>query len=340
MKLKPEQLGSHLKQPLQPVYLLTGDEPLLVQEAGDQLRAAARQQEFSERQVFHAESGFSWDSLLESSQSLSLFSERRLIELHIPNGKPGAKGGETLNRLLSPPPDDTLLLIYCPRLDASTQRSAWFKSIDKAGVVLQFWPVEASRLPGWIQQRCRSLGLSITQEAAQLLADRVEGNLLAAVQEIEKLKLLSPDNDLSEQLVGGGVADSARYDSFTLIDAALAADGKRCLKVLQGLRGEGVEPIQLLGSLSWEVRKLIELKQHPGPLNDAAYKKQRIFGKRQAMMGRALQRLHPSQLDRMLQLCAAADQSIKGMRNDNPWQLLAELTLQLCGRSGPAGLID
>ncbi|RDE24106.1 DNA polymerase III subunit delta [Motiliproteus coralliicola] len=340
MKLKPEQLGSHLKQPLQPVYLLTGDEPLLVQEAGDQLRAAARQQGFSEREVFHAEPGFSWDSLLESSQSLSLFAERRLIELHIPNGKPGTKGAETLNRLLAPAPEDTLILIYCPRLDASAQRSSWFKAIDKAGAILQFWPVEANRLPGWIQQRCRGLGLSIDPDAAQLLADRVEGNLLAAVQEIEKLKLLSPDNSLSEQLVGGGVANNARYDTFALVDAALAGNSSRCLRVLQGLRGEGVEPIQILGSLSWEVRKLSELKQHPGPLNDALFKKQRIFGKRQALVGQALKRLQPLQLNRMLQLCAAIDQSIKGMCNQDPWQQLAELSLQLCGQPCLADLID
>ena len=333
MKLKPEQLSSHLKQPLLPAYLLTGDEPLLVQEAGDALRANARQQGFSEREVFHAEPGFNWESLLESSQSLSLFAERRLLELHIPNGKPGAKGGEILKHLLSSPDSDTLLLIHCPRLDAAAQRSTWFKAIDQAGAIVQFWPVETNRLPGWIQQRCRAQGLNIDGDCAQLLADRVEGNLLAAVQEIEKLKLLSGDTHLSEQQILGGVADSARYDTFGLIDAVLEGKAPRALKILHGLKAEGVDAIVILGSLTWEVRKLLELGRHSGPIPDAVYKKHRIWGKRKGSITQALRRLSPSRLETMLRLCGAIDQSIKGMRNDDPWQLLSDLVTGLSGQA-------
>ncbi|MEH6473796.1 MAG: DNA polymerase III subunit delta [Halopseudomonas sp.] len=337
MKIKPEQLNTQLKQPLLPVYLLTGDEPLLIQEAGDQLRSSARQAGFSEREVFHADAGFSWESLLESSQSLSLFSDKQLIELHISNGKPG-KGSDTLTQVLAAPSPDNLLIIYCPKLDASAQRSAWFKAIDKAGAVIQFWPVEPQRLSSWIQQRCRTAGLTIDAGAAQLLADRVEGNLLAAAQEIEKLNLLNDGAPLSEELIIGGVADSARYDVFGLIDAALEAKSARCLKILQGLRAEGTDAIVVLGSLTWEVRKLLELSQQSGPISEAQYKKHRIWGKRKTLVSQALQRLKPSQLEQMLQQCAAIDQAIKGMRRDDPWQLLSAITLQLSGKPQVAQL--
>ncbi|MFT5721519.1 MAG: DNA polymerase-3 subunit delta [Motiliproteus sp.] len=334
MKLKPEQLGNHLKQPLQPVYLLSGDEPLLVQEAGDKFRAAARDQGFSEREVFHADAGFSWEALLQSSQSLSLFSDKQLIELHIPNGKPGTKGAEMLSLMLASPSPDNLIVIYCPKLDAAAQRSAWFKSIDKAGVIIQFWPVETPRLPHWIEQRCQNAGLSIGADAAQLLADRVEGNLLAAAQEIEKLKLLDDGKPISIEQIIGGVSDNSRYNLFALIDAALEAKPSRGLKILQGLRAEGTDAIMLLGSLTWELRKLLELSQNPGSISEMQYKKHRIWGNRKTLVNQALRRLRTPQLSRMLQQCAAIDQAIKGMRPDDPWLLLSVLILELSGKKG------
>lgn len=332
MKLKPEQLSSHLKQPLLPVYLLTGDEPLLIQESGDQLRLSARENGFSDREVFHADAGFSWESLLQSSQSLSLFSDKQLIELHIPNGKPGAKGSTILTQLLQAPSPDNLLIIYCPKLDASAQRSAWFKAIDKAGAVLQYWPVEPQRLPGWISQRCRAAGLTIDPDAAQQLADRVEGNLLAAAQEIEKLKLLSSDGNLNQEAISGSVADNARYDVYALLDAALEAKPARCLKILQGLRSEGTDAIAILGSLTWELRKLLELSQQPGAISESQYKKHRIWGKRKTLVSQSLRRLRSNQLETMLQQCATTDKAVKGMCNDDPWLLLSTTYLQLAGR--------
>ncbi len=335
MKLKPEQLSNHLKQPLLPVYLLTGAEPLLIQEAGDLLRQTARQSGFNDRSVFHADAGFSWESLLQSSQSMSLFSDKQLLELHIPTGKPGSKGGPILTQLLESPSPDNLILIYCPKLDASAQRSSWFKAVDKAGAVLQYWPVEPQQLPGWIQQRCRTIGLSIDSDAAQQLADRVEGNLLAASQELEKLKLLSDSGSIDEALIAGGVADNARYDVYALIDAALEARPSRCLKILQGLRGEGIDAIVVLGSLTWELRKLLELNQQPGVISEAQYKKHRIWGKRKTLVSQSLRRLPPGTLQQMLQQCAVVDQSIKGMRRNDPWLLLNDISLRLAGRPNP-----
>ncbi|MFT6915675.1 MAG: DNA polymerase-3 subunit delta [Motiliproteus sp.] len=332
MKLKSEQLGNHLKQPLQPVYLLSGDEPLLVLEAGDKFRVAARQQGFSEREVFYADAGFSWEALLQSSQSLSLFSDKQLIELHIPNGKPGTKGADILGKILACPSPDNVIVIYCPKLDAAAQRSGWFKSIDNVGVIIQFWPVETPRLPHWIEQRCQSAGLSIDTAAAQLLADRVEGNLLAAAQEIEKLKLLDVGKPISIEQIIGGVSDSTRYNLFALIDAALEAKSSRSLKILQGLRAEGTDAIALLGSLTWELRKLLELSQNPGSISEMQYKKHRIWGNRKTLVNQALRRLRPTQLSQMLQQCAAIDQAIKGMRPDDPWLLLSALILEFSGK--------
>lgn len=332
MRLKPEQLASHLKQPLLPVYLLTGDEPLLIQESGDLLRQNARTLGFSDREVFHADASFSWESLLESSQSLSLFSDKQLIELHIPNGKPGAKGSTVLTQLLQDPSPDNLLIIYCPKLDASAQRSSWFKAIDKAGAVLQYWPVEPQQLPRWIQQRCRGTGLTIDPDAAQQLADRVEGNLLAAAQEIEKLKLLSSDGNLNQATISGGVADNARYDVYALLDAALEAKPSRCLKILQGLRSEGTDAIAILGSLTWELRKLLELSRQPGAISEAQYKKHRIWGKRKTLVSQSLRRLPSNQIEAMLQQCATTDQAVKGMSLQDPWLLLSTLYLQLAGQ--------
>ncbi len=332
MKLKLEQLSNHLQQPLRPVYLLSGDEPLLIQEAGDQLRGVARDCGFSEREVFHADASFSWEALLQSSQSLSLFSDKQLIELHIPNGKPGTKGSDMLTQVLAAPSPDNLILIYCPKLDPAAQRSAWFNAIDKAGVIIQFWPIEAQRLPNWIQQRCHHAGLRIDTEAAQLLTDRVEGNLLAAAQEIEKLKLTHAGNSITAEQIIGGVSDNARYELFALIDAALEAKPTRSLKILQGLRAEGTDAIVALGGLTWEIRKLLDLSQHQGGITEMQYKKHRIWGSRKNVVNQALRRLKPAQLSQMLQQCAAIDQTIKGMHRDDPWQLLSVLVLELSGK--------
>jgi len=332
MKLKAEQLSNHLQQPLRPIYLLSGDEPLLIQEAGDQLRGVARNNGFSEREVFHAEAGFNWEALLQSSQSLSLFSDKQLIELHIPNGKPGTKGSDILSQICTSPSPDNLILIYCPKLDPAAQRSAWFNAIDKAGVVIPFWPIETQRLPSWIQQRCHSAGLRIDTDAAQLLADRVEGNLLAAAQEIEKLKLVNDGSPLSIEQIFGGVSDNSRYDLFGLIDAALGAKSSRCLKILQGLRAEGTDAIVVLGSLTWEIRKLLDLSQLGGGISEQHYKKHRIWGNKKTLVNQALRRLPPAKLSQMLQQCAGIDQAIKGMRHDDPWQLLSSLVLDISGK--------
>jgi len=332
MKLTAEQLDAHLQRLLLPVYLLSGDEPLLIQEAATALRLAARQQGFAERETLHADSaGFHWESLLERANSLSLFSDKLLLELHVPNGKPGTVGAAILEQYLQSPSPDTLLLIYMPRIDASGQKARWFKSIEQTGATLAFWPVEASQLPGWINRRFRDAGLECTPGAAQLLAERIEGNLLAAVQEIEKLKLRQPGGPIDEEAILNAVADSSRYDVFALTDAALGADSERCLRILQGLRGEGVEATLVLWSLSREIRTLLELalecRGHPP--TEAQCKKFRLWGKRKTLVARTVTRLAPQRLEALLQQCARTDHSIKGMVRHSPWDNLAMIVTAL-----------
>ena len=212
MKLPPAQLAKHLQGPLAPVYVVSGDEHLLCQEACDAIRGACRQQGFSERQVLNVETGFDWGQLIEAGASLSLFAEKRLLELRIPNGKPGDKGAAALLDYLARPAEDTVLLISLPKLDGSTQKTKWAKALidGKPVQFLQIWPVDAQQLPQWIRQRLSQAGLAADQEAVELIAARVEGNLLAAAQEIEKLKLLAEGGQVTTETVQAAVADSAR----------------------------------------------------------------------------------------------------------------------------------
>ena len=242
-QVRVDQFAAQLKGDLAPVYFIYGDETLLVNECADAVRAAARQRGYSDRQVFSVESGFDWNSLLAASDSLSLFSERRILELRLPTGKPGKEGAGVLRAYAERPPEDTLLLVVSAKLEPAARRSKWVRALDKAGVSVPVWPVEPAQLPAWIDRRMRAHGMQPSRDALQLLAERVEGNLLAADQEIEKLYLLHGSGSLDLETVTELVADSARYDIFGLVDAALAGDAVYAQRILGGLRAEGVEPV-------------------------------------------------------------------------------------------------
>ena len=333
MKLNPDQLNNQLKQSLLPVFLLHGDEPLLIQESSDLLRQVARDQGYLEREVLHAESGFQWEQLLEKANSLSLFAEKQLIELHIPNGKPGPRGTEILCSYLQSPSPDTLLVIYCPKLDASTQKTKWVKAIEKSGALVTFWPIEIERLPGWIGGRFKQAGMNASAAAVQMLCDRIEGNLLAAIQEIEKLKLLYADQPIGEEEILASVSDSSRYDLFTLMDTALAGDQQRCVKIINGLRAEGTEPTLVLWALSRDLRTLLNLtrESNAGQISESLFKKHRIWGKRKSLINKALRRTPPTQLSKLLQDCTEVDRAIKGAVSTSPWNQLTSILLQLAG---------
>jgi len=256
MKIFPDKLEATLKKGLLPIYFLSGDEPLQLGEAANAVRRHAREQGYTEREVMHVDKGFDWNELLMASNSMSLFAEKRVIDLRLPSGKPGKDGGAALVEYAGRPPEDTVLLISSGKVDKRSQSAKWYTALDKVGATLQVWPVETADMPRWLDQRLRSRGLQTEKDAVRVIADRVEGNLLAAAQEVDKLVLLNGTGALSLEQVESAVADSARFDVFGLVDAALEGDAPRLTRMLDGLRGEGVEPILVLWALTRELRSL------------------------------------------------------------------------------------
>ena len=339
MKVKPEQLSQHLQRQLAPVYLVFGEEPLLVQEACDAIRTAARAQGFNERELFHAEAGFDWNTLHTEANSLSLFADKKILELRIPTGKPGDKGSKAIQAYCENASPDNLLLVIAPKLDAATQRGKWVKALDACGTTVQTWPVPANQLARWIGQRLKQADIKSSQAAVEILADRVEGNLLAAVQEIEKLKLLATDGEVDATTMSTVVADSARYNVFALIDKILTGDAQSAARTLRGLRDEGSEARVVLWAVSREIRILLKASDahRNGEPIERALKGAGVWDKRQPLYKQALRRLQGPQLRAMLRLCRNTDQAIKGLGGDNAWQNLTELTLNLSGSPALTG---
>lgn len=331
MKIRAEHLQRELKQALLPIYLVSGDEPLLATEAADHIRAAARSAQYTERQVFHADTT-NWEQFLAESQALSLFAEKRILELRIDNSKPGDKGAKALIEYVSAPPEDTLLLVVTGKLDRSQQRSKWVQGLENSGAHIQVWPVDAKQMPGWLGQRLKQQGIDADRDALQLLADRVEGNLLAAQQEVEKLSLLISGNvDLAA--MEQAVANSARYDVYTLIDRALEGNSSDTLRTLDGLREEGTEPTLLLWSLTRELRQLISIQEtvSRGERLEVAIRQAGVWAKRQPLIHKAARRLSLDALKVLLVLSRDADQQIKGRMEGNPWLSLREIVMGFTG---------
>ncbi|MDO3387027.1 DNA polymerase III subunit delta [Gilvimarinus sp. SDUM040013] len=332
-KLRIDQLQRALGEKLAPIYLVSGDEPLLVQEACDSIRKASRQQGFEERELHHIEAGFDWGQLHNAANSLSLFASQKLIELRMPNGKPGDKGSRALVEYTQTLPADTLLLVVTGKLDSATTRSKWYKALDGAGVHIPIWPIDPPQLPRWIGQRLKQAGLNAESSAIDMLASRIEGNLLAAAQEIEKLKLLTTDGHVSAELMASVVADSARYDIFGLADKALLGDARAAVKSLQGLKTEGTEAPAILWALSRDLRQILQaaIQVEQGKHPDWAMKQAGIWAKRQPLAGKALHRLRRPKLELLLRQAGGIDRAIKGMRNADQWDELLDLVLNIAG---------
>lgn len=335
MKLKPEQLSNRLSGDTKPVYLVTGDEPLLSEESCDRLRAYFRQQGFTEREVLHVDGGFKWEYLLECANALSLFADRKIIELRLGSAKISKQSSEILRQYLASPSPDNVLLIIAGKLDAGSKKSAWFKAIDQHGVIVEIWPVEQNQLPTWIRQRSAQLNLQLTDEAVALLSDRIEGNLLAAKQELQKLVLLYPDQQITADDVIDAVTDSSRYDIYGLTEAALLGQASRCHKILQVLHQDGTEAAIVLWALVREIRALynIQLGQSAGGSFDNLCQREKIWGKRKPQLGRASQRLRLSSIEQLLTECGDVDKMIKGAVNGDPWVNLSSICLRLAGVS-------
>ena len=336
MQLRIDALDAHVAKPLAQLYVITSDEHLLALEAADKIRRAARKQGYTERDVLSVERSFKWGELLAANQELSLFGDKKLIELRIPTGKPGKDGGAALQSYAKNLSPDNLTLITLPKLDWATQKAAWVASLQQAAVYIDIPNVERAQLPAWIGQRLAAQGQSAERASIDFIAERVEGNLLAAHQEIQKLGLLHEPGKLSYEQVQDAVLNVARYDVFKLSEAMLAGDPARLVRMLEGLKGEGEALPLVLWAVSEEIRTLLKLKagMAQGRPLGALMKEMRIWGPRERMMEPALRRVSLPVLEKALQEAAQVDKMIKGLRAKShagdAWDALLQLALTIC----------
>ena len=334
MELRLNQLAAHLERTLAPLYVVHGDEPLLAIEAGDAIRAAARKAGFDEREILVVEPGFKWDAFLAASANMGLFGARRLIDLRIPTGKPGVEGAKALEAAAARPNPDQMLLVTLPRLDRAAQATAWFSALATTGVSLAVHPLDRDELPPWIAARLSRQGQRAGRHTLAFLAERCEGNLLAARQEIEKLGLLLPTGELDADAVERAVTDVARYDVFQLSEAWLANDAARVLRIISVLEAEG-EGIQLLlWQLGEDVHALAAVLETTasGVPMATALRNARVWGKRQAAMERAARRFKPDAIAPLLSALGRLDALSKGIGRGNVWDELRATALAMAGK--------
>ncbi len=328
MRLNLTQLAGALSKNLAPVYFLSGDEPLQLGEAADAVRAAAKKNGFIHREVFTTEGHFDWKQLLFAADSFSLFADKKLLDLRLSTVKLGTDGAKALTDYCQQLPDATLLLISCGKLDSNALKSRWFQSLDKAGVVVQVFPLEKQELIAWLQQRLLKRGLQVDTSGVNLIAARIEGNLLAAAQEIEKLYVLYGQGQLSLAMVEAAVADNSRFDVFKLTEAVLMGKINRATRILHALEAEGVAAPVILWALSREARALMELKTATN--KELIFKKHFIWDTRKQHLNHALTRLNLSHLQQIFILSAKADRQIKGQQTGNYWETLSLIILSFC----------
>lgn len=342
MKLRPEQLAGALGKSLAPVYLISGDEPLQLSESLDAVREAARARGFANRELFYADSGFDWSRLLEASGSFSLFGERQFLDLRLP-AKPDKEGASVLETYAKRLPDDAILVITLPKLSAADQKASWFQALESKGVFVQVWPLTGQALIAWLDKRMGAKKMLADRSGLAILAARLEGNLLAAAQEIEKLHILYGPVRIGDDMIRKAVADSARYDVYDLAEAAMLGQATRSHRVLVGLRGEGIASTLVLWALARDVRLLCGIKaaMDGGDSLEAAFAKQkeRVWDKRKTSLASAAQRVSRGEAHRALLGCAKADRMIKGQEAGDPWEALLDVCLRLCGGGLAAMLV-
>jgi DNA polymerase III subunit delta len=330
MQIKPQQLVGALQKGLSPVYLFSGEEPQQLGELADAIRKTAKQQDFTAREIFFVDKLFDWKQLNVSADTYSIFADKKIIDLRLPSGTPGADGAKALSTYCQHLPEATLLLITAGKITKDAQKSAWFQAIDKVGCIIQVWPLVGQELLRWMQDRLQQRGIIAEPSAVKILADRVEGNLLAAAQEIEKLYVLFGASKLSTQQVIDVVADNSRYDVFKLVESALVGQADKVLKIVASLKAEGVASAIVLWALMREARILISYKaaQDQGE-KDFILKKNGIWGERKQLIESSSKRLTHSELNRILVLGAKADRQIKGQQRGDAWETLLVMGLVL-----------
>jgi DNA polymerase-3 subunit delta len=335
MQLRPDALDGHLAKGVAPLYVITSDEHLLALEAADRIRRAARAQGYSERDVLTVDRSFKWGELLAANQAMSLFGDKKLIELRIPTGKPGKDGSAALQSYAKDLSPDNLTLVTLPKLDWQTAKAAWVASLQQAAVYIEIPSVERAQLPAWIGMRLAGQGQSVDRQGLDFIADRVEGNLLAAHQEIQKLGLLHEPGKLSVEQVHDAVMNVARYDVFKLSEAMLAGDAARLARMLEGLKGEGEALPLVLWAVAEEIRTLLKLKagMAQGRPLGMLLKEYRIWGPRERMMEPALRRISLATLETALRDAAQVDKMVKGLRAKqfagDAWDAMLQLALRV-----------
>lgn len=325
MKLTFDTLRTHLDGEPARAYLVSGDEGLLVGEAADAIRARVKRAGFDEREVHFIERVADWDDVRSSSNNLSLFGSRKLIELRLPSGKPGTGGSNAIVDLLKDVSPDNVYLMITGKLERESQSAAWVKAFESAGAWLPIWPIEVARMPQWLRARAAKLELTLDDEAVRFIVERTEGNLLAAQQELEKLRLLAPARTIDLATAQAGIGDSARYDVFQLGEAALAADVPRALRILAGLRSEGVEATLVLWSLSREIHNAWGTTQNDGY-------GARSWQKPSAALENAKRRAGKLPYARLAVRTSRADRMIKGQLRGDAWDEMGLMIIEFAGR--------
>ncbi len=331
MKIRVEQLKAQL-QNLKPIYVITGDEPLLSEETNEYINKIAKQHGFNERKTIHTNANFNWQMLIETTQSLSLFSEKKIIELHLKNGKPGKDGGLILSEYAQSPLENNLLILRLPKLPTTSQKSKWFTALEQAGVVINIWPIKAEQFPHWLQRRLARAKLQTSAAGLNLLANLSAGNLLAAKQNIEKLTLLYQQGDITVEQIENCLSDSSTYDVYTLLNNSLAMDAKKSYKILQHLQAAHTEATLILWVFTKELRLLAQLAKAlaEGKILNHLWQKYGVWQQRKILLQRHLTKTTYSQYLDLLQLAARCDRLIKGIESGNIWACLNELILKTC----------
>jgi DNA polymerase III subunit delta len=331
MRLAANQLNQQLQKNLAPLYVLVGDEPLAQSECLDTIRAAARKAGAEERSSFIVERNFNWQQIQKFGQAMSLFSSLRILEIHIPSGKPGVDGGKALVELATNAIPDTTTIIVLPALEREAKNSAWFNALQNASTLIELNEIAPNQLPNWLAARLATQSQSTNAASLAFIANQVEGNLLAAHQEIQKLGLLYPAGEISAETVRESVLNVSRYDAFQLGEAVLAGDAARTSRILQGLQDEGENPVAVMNPLMWVLRPLVRIKQAEarGENLNTAMTNARIFGDRQSLVKRALARLSLRQLEAALQKLCDIDRTAKGVMQGDAWLELSRLCFGL-----------
>jgi DNA polymerase III subunit delta len=333
MKLRADQLEKTLRNGLAPFYLLSGDEPLQLGEAADAIRTAAKKSGYSHREIFDVGTGFDWNVLLQAVDSPSLFADRRILDLRLESGSPGRDGAKALLAITERPPSDAVVLISAGKLAAGAQKTCWFQALDRQGVVIQVWPLQGEQLLQWLERRLRSKGIRTDPAGVRLLATRVEGNLLAAAQEIEKLYVLQGPSTVDADTIADVVTDSARFDVFDLVDNALQGHLVSTDRMLGRIRAEGIAPAIVLWALTREIRILeqVAFGKSNGTSLNAAMRQTNVWEKRKPLITRAINRLSLTEISRLLVECVQADKIIKGLSQGDPWIALLQVSEGLAG---------